>query len=371
MSDLDRRLDKLSPEKRALVLQQLRKKKASERDASKIIRKRVDGSIYPLSYAQQRMWFLNQWEPDNPLYNITAAVRINGDLNINAFTSSIEEVVHRHEVLRAYFVPGDDGYPVQKIHQGHKLALTTIDIQDLPPGEIDQELTRLIQKEALKPFDLTVYPLIRGSIIQVGNTERIVLLTIHHIVADGWSVGVFIQEVASLYEASVTDRPSPLPEIDVQYADFAAWQKEWMHGEVLELQLAYWLDRFQEIPPPLELPTDRPRPAVQTFEGAVEIIRIPKDVVEGVRDIGKRENASLFMTLLTAFYIILHRYSGQDEICIGSPISNRGRIEIERLIGLFVNTLALKADLTGSPSFIDLLNQVKETTLSGRSSRPQ
>jgi aspartate racemase len=363
MDDLQIRLEKLSPEKRALVIKQLQRKKLAASASMPKISQREDTKTHPLSYAQQRMWFLNQWEPENPFYNITAAVRISGLLDPTVFSRSINEIIRRHEVLRARFVIGEDGYPIQEIADQVEVLISELDLTSFVGKKQDQELQRLMVEEAKKPFDLTVGPLIRINLIRLNANEYVVLLTIHHIVADGWSVDIFIREVATLYEAYSQGKRSPFAELSIQFADFAEWQRDWLQEDALEHQLDFWKQVYQSIPDPLELPLDRPRPVVQTFNGAVETLYMGRDIVDAIKELGQNRNTSIFMTLLAAFYVLLYRYSGQDDICIGSPVSNRNRTEIEGLIGLFVNTLALRADLSGGLTFLELLDQVRDITL--------
>lgn len=321
-------------------------------------------SDLPLSFAQQRLWFLDQWEPGSPYYNVPAAVRLHGRLNHLAMQQTLDEIVRRHEVLRTRFTQVD-GRPKLEIGPADLAMMPTrvIDLQQLPAIEREQEAVRLAMEEARRPFDLSSGSLIRGILIQLDKEEHLVALTMHHIVSDGWSAGVIIREIAALYSAFAQGKPSPLAELKIQYVDFAAWQRKWFEGPVLEEQLDYWKKKLANPPGLLELPTDRPRPAVQTLRGARRNFEFPLHLFNEIKKIGQKEGTTLYMTLLAAFQALLARYSGQEDICVGTPIANRQRAEIEDLIGFFVNTLVMRADLSGSPSFRNLLSQVKQSAI--------
>ncbi len=319
-----------------------------------------DGEL-PLSFAQQRLWFIDRLEPGSSVYNFPAAVRLTGPLNLAALSRSLDEIIRRHEALRTTFAIAD-GRPVQLIAPTLKLTLPLVDLQMLPERERESALRRLAAEEAQRPFDLAEGPLIRATVLRLGEDDHVGLLTMHHIVADGWSTGILIRELATLYESYCSARPSPLPELTIQYADFAHWQRQWLDGEVLESQLSYWKQQLAGAPL-LELPTDHPRPAVQSFRGASQTFVLPHNVGESLKALSRREGVTLFMTLLAAFQILLHRYTGQDDLVIGTPIANRNRLEIEGLIGFFVNTLVLRADLSRNPSFSGLLRRVRDTCL--------
>ncbi|MCL5995880.1 MAG: amino acid adenylation domain-containing protein, partial [Chloroflexi bacterium] len=316
----------------------------------------------PLSFAQQRLWFLDQLEPGSPLYNIPVALRLAGPLDANALERCLNEIVRRHEVLRTVF-PMVDGQPVQSIQPSLAMVLSVTDLSNLTAMEREAEVLRLATREALQPFDLAHGPLIRTHLLRIGAQDHVVLWTTHHIVSDGWSGGVLMREVAALYAAFCAGQPSPLPELPVQYADFAQWQRQWLQGDVLQAQLAYWKQQLSGSPPLLELPTDRPRPATQTSIGAHHTFDLSPSLARALKALSQREGVTLFMTLLAAFQVLLSRYSHQDDICVGTPIANRDRAEIEDLIGFFVNTLVLRTDLSGNPSFRELLAQVREVTL--------
>ena len=335
-------------EKRALLAQLLRKKDR-------------ESNSFPLSFAQERLWFLDQWESNSPAYNIPAAVRLRGPLNVTALEQSVNDIVRRHEALRTTFA-ALDGEPVQVIAPAKPLSLVSLDLRALPEDEREAEALRLATEEAQRPFDLAQGPLLRATLLRLGEEEHIALLTMHHIASDGWSMGVLIREVAALYQAFSTGEPSPLPELPIQYADFAVWQRQWLQGEVLEAQLAYWKQQLADIPV-LELPTDRPRPAIQTSRGAHQSLELSQTLTEALKALSRQEGVTLYMTLLAVFKALLHRYTGQDDIVVGSPIANRNRTEIEGLIGFFVNTLVLRTDLSGDPSFRELLGRVREVAL--------
>ncbi|RYZ39080.1 MAG: amino acid adenylation domain-containing protein, partial [Myxococcaceae bacterium] len=316
----------------------------------------------PLSFAQQRLWFLDQLEPGSPSYNIPIAVKLTGTLRIDALEQAFDALVQRHESLRTTF-HGDGGSPVQVISQDSRVRLPVVDLSGLPQAERSAEAKRRVGQEASLPFNLEQGPLLRTVLLKLSAEEHVLVLVMHHIVSDGWSMGVLVREVAALYEACSQGRPSPLPELPLQYADFAVWQREWLQGEVLEAQLAWWKQQLQGAPRALELPTDKPRPAVQTFQGDSRDVQWPHALWESVTALAHREGATPFMVLLAAFQTVLSRYSGQDDVCVGSPIANRTRTETEGLIGFFINTLVLRARFHGNPTFRQLLAQVRETTL--------
>ncbi|MEG5038381.1 MULTISPECIES: amino acid adenylation domain-containing protein [unclassified Microcoleus] len=316
----------------------------------------------PLSFAQERLWFFDQLEPGNPFYNLCGAVRITGQLNAEALRQSIEKIIERHEVLRTAFA-AVEGQPIQVVAAAGDWTLPLIDLSDRSPDDREVEVQRLSASSAREPFDLGQSSLLRAKLLRLDETEHVLLLTVHHIVFDGWSLGVFLRELAEFYQAfSSNDLPllSPLP---IQYADFATWQRQQLQGEILETQLGYWKQQLSGSLPILNLPTDFPRPAVQTFQGARQTWELPKDLSLALAGLGQQEKATLFMTLLAAFKTLLYRYTGQTDILVGSPIANRNRSEIEALIGFFVNTLVLRSDLNGNPTFRELLRSVREVAL--------
>jgi amino acid adenylation domain-containing protein len=313
---------------------------------------------FPLSFAQQRMWFLDQLEPDGSVYNIPIGVRLRGPLHVESLERSLNEIVRRHEVLRAGF-PSVGGRPLQLISASLTLSLSVVDLTGFPAAERENEAQRLANEETERPFDLVQGPLLRAALLRVAPEDHVLLLTLHHIVYDAWSTRVLYRELTVLYEAFSKGRSSPLAELPIQYIDFAQWQRDWLQGEMLDQELSYWKKQLDRVST-LQLPVDRPRPAVQSFRAAYESIVLSRELTEEVKTISLRARASLFMTLLAAFKVLLCRYTGQEDIAVGSPIANRGRIEFEGLIGLFLNTLVLRTDLSRNPSFIELLARVRE-----------
>ncbi|MBD0370018.1 MAG: amino acid adenylation domain-containing protein, partial [Pyrinomonadaceae bacterium] len=323
-----------------------------------IPRRRTTDGPCPLSFAQQRLWFLDQLEPHGSAYNLPGVLRLTGSLNLAALEQSFNEVIRRHESLRTSFKTVD-GKPLQVIHDPSPISLPLIDISHLP----EQEAQRLAREEAARPFDLTRGPMMRATLLKLGLEEHILLFTMHHIISDGWSAGVLIREVTTLYEAFLQHLPSPLPDLSIQYADYTVWQREQMQGEMLEAQLSYWREQLRDAPAVLELPTDHARPAIQTYRGASQSFELSERLSEELKQMSRREGVTLFMTLLSAFKVLLSRYSGQEDIVVGTPIAGRTRRETEGLIGFFINTLALRTDLSGEPSFRELMKRVREVSL--------
>lgn len=315
----------------------------------------------PLSFAQQRLWFLDQLIPNNPFYNIPLALHLTGSLKLAALEQTFNEIVQRHEALRTTIVV-QTGQPIQVINPTLTIPLPIIDLRQLPQAEREIQARRLTTQEAQRPFNLSTDSLLQVKLLWLDETEYILLLTMHHIVSDGWSIGVLIQEIAALYTAFASNQPSPLPKLTIQYADFAYWQRQWLQGEVLEKQLSYWQKQLDGISM-LNLPTDRPRLAVQTYQGARQSLQLSKSLSKALLALGQQEGVTLFITLLAAFKVLLYRYTQQEDIVIGSPIANRNRSEIEGLIGFFVNSLVLRTDLSGNPTFRELLSRVKEVAL--------
>ena len=315
---------------------------------------------FPVSFAQQRLLFLDQLEPGSPFYNVPLAISIKGDLEVTALENTFAEIVRRHEALRTTFSIDETG-PVQVIAKSLTLEMPVVDLASLP--EPESEALRLAKEEAEQPFNLNQGPLVRARLLKVGAEAYVLLFTIHHIVSDGWSMGVLFRELGEIYDAFAQQNPSPLDELPIQYADYAVWQREWLTGKVLQEQIDYWKTKLTGAPPTLELPTDRPRPAIQQFHGAKQVCHLSPELTERLKQISLDERVTLFMTLLAAFKVLLWRYTYQDDIVIGSPIANRTRAETEGLIGFFVNTLVLRTNLSGDLSFRDLLKRVKETAL--------
>jgi amino acid adenylation domain-containing protein/non-ribosomal peptide synthase protein (TIGR01720 family) len=316
----------------------------------------------PLSFAQQRLWFIDQLEPNSAVYNVHAAVRLDGQLNVTALEQTLTEVMRRHEALRTTFSVVD-AEPVQVIAPARAVSLPLRDISHLPDEERESEAERLASEEAQQPFDLEHGPLLRATLLKLSAKEHVLLFTMHHIISDGWSAGVLIREVTTLYATYLRGEESPLEELPIQYADYAVWQREQMQGEMLEEQLAYWREQLAGAPAVLELPTDHARPVMQSYRGAVESFTLRREMSEGLKQLSRREGVTLFMTLLAAFKVLLYRYSGQEDIVVGTPIANRNRSEIEPLIGFFVNTLALRTELSGELTFLDLVKREREVCL--------
>lgn len=320
-----------------------------------------DGDL-PLSFSQQRLWFLDQLAPGKALYNIPGAFRITGQFSHDAFEKSIREIIRRHEALRTTFA-ARAGKPYQVIHEAAELMVERFDVSNLPEGDREQAINNLASEAARAPFNLAEGPLLLVHLVTVGETEHVLIFNMHHIISDGWSMGVLVNEFARLYRAFLAGEPSPLPELSLQYVDYAAWQRDWLRGKVLEQQLDFWKQTLGVNPPVLHLPTDRPRPAVQTFRGDTVSAVFPSALQKAVQDFSRNQGVTPFMFLLAVFQTLMHRYSGQDRFCIGSPIANRTSSETESLIGFFVNTLVLPADLSDNPDFRSLLRRVRETTL--------
>jgi len=361
MTDVSDQVSRLSPGKRALF-QKLMLENRLRLSRAQPIARRQQQDLVPLSFAQQRLWFLDQLEPGSTAYNISRTVRLSGTLDLDALQRTLDAIVARHESLRTTFGM-KDGQPVQVIVPHRTLTLHTVDLQELPEAVRLAEAERLARSEAQQPFDLAHDPLLRVTVLQLSGSEYVVLLTMHHIVSDGWSMQILVREIGLLYAAFSTGRISPLPELPIHYADYAVWQREWLAGEVLEAQLAYWKKQLSGAPLVLELPTDRMRPATLTFQGACQPLSLSPNLTEQLKTLSQDQNVTLFMLLLAAFQVLLSRYTSQPDIVVGTPIANRNRTEVEGLIGFFANTLALRTDLSGNPSFRELLHQVREIAL--------
>ncbi|MEG3918021.1 amino acid adenylation domain-containing protein [Microcoleus sp. T3_A4] len=317
----------------------------------------------PLSFAQARLWFLDQLQPESGFYNIPNILRLNGQLNISALEDSINEIILRHEALRTNFTT-QNGKPVQIIQANYKLELPIIDLEPLSKEAREIEAKRLVTQVAHQPFNLQREPLLRSSLLKLGEQDYIFVLVFHHIIADGWSIEILERELSTIYTALCNNQTPSLPELPIQYADFAVWQRNWLTGEVFQTQLNYWQEQLKGIPALLELPTDRPRPAIQTYQGTHQSFQLPVELSEAIISLCKRMAVTPFMFLLTAFQTLLYRLSGQDDIVVGTPVANRHYRETEKLIGFFVNTVALRTtNLSLNPSFEELVRQVREVTL--------
>jgi amino acid adenylation domain-containing protein len=321
-----------------------------------------DGEV-PLSFAQERMWFMDRLEPGSPIYNVPEVLRLGGPLRVDVLERCLRTMFDRHESLRTRFGLGASGRPVQIIEPELPVTVPLIDLSGLPAAARVPVAEREAWIEVLRPFDLARGPVLRGMVLRLGADDHVTVLSRHHIVSDGWSMELFSWEMSLLYQAFLEDRPSPLPPLPIQYADFAHWQREWLQGPALEPQLAYWRQRLAGAPPLLQLPTDRPRPPVQTYPGEIRTLPLTGASVNDLRALARREGATLFMILLAAFKALIVRYTGREDVVLGTPVANRHRAELETLIGFFANTLVLRTDLRGDPSFRALLGRVRETAL--------
>jgi amino acid adenylation domain-containing protein len=318
-----------------------------------------EGTV-PLSYGQHRLWFIDQLEPGNPAYNISFGIRLKGKLEREGLRWSLNEIVKRHESLRTRF-PLHDGTPVQEITTTSEFLMEELDLSE---AEGEREARSLVEahREAVLPFDLERGPLLRVKLLRVDEQDHVLLVNMHHIIGDGWSIGVMLREFTQLYEAWLRKEESPLPELKVQYADYALWQREWLRGEVLESELAYWREQLEDLPA-LELPLDHPRPAVMSYSGGTVKVGFSQELTERLEQLSRRQGVTLFMSVLTAFQMVLGRWAGQEDVAVGTGIANRNRRETEGLIGFFVNTLVLRTQMSGNPSFIELLKRVQQVTL--------
>ncbi|GAA6619990.1 non-ribosomal peptide synthetase [Scytonema sp. NUACC26] len=390
--DINQKIASLSPAKRALLELKLKNKTVNAQTEQTIPRRDENSSI-PLSFAQQRLWFLEQLEPNSPFYHIPEVLQLQGTLNVTVLQQSLDAIVAQHEALRTNFI-SLDGNPVQVISEPKSVELKTIDLQnysesdkpgtacakgdklgtacaksDKPgtacaKGDRSSAVQKLLQNEAQRPFDLRSDLMLRGCLLQLSPQEHILLLVIHHIAADAWSMGILYNELTTLYKAFLNGQPNPLPKLPIQYADYAVWQRQWLSGEVLENQINYWKQQLAGAAPVLELPTDKPRPPIQLYRGAKEYFVIPQKILPALQKLSRQEGVTLFMTLLAAFQTLLYRYTGQEDILVGSPTTNRSRAEIEGLIGFFINTLVLRTDMSGNPSFRELLQKVRKVSVS-------
>jgi hypothetical protein len=315
----------------------------------------------PASFAQQRLWFLDQLQPGRASYHIPAALKLVGRLDIPALERALNEVVRRHEALRTTLV-ADGGIPRQVIAAELKLPLVMHDLSCVREDERDLHAQTCMRAEAERPFDLARGPLVRAALLRKSEREHVAMVTMHHAISDGWSIGILIRELSALYDSFLLGQPSPLAEPPIQYADYAVWQRSWLQGAVLEAQLEYWTNQLAGVPD-LDLPTDRPRPPVASQRGGERSTTLPKTTFEAVRALGRLEGATVYMSLLAAFQVLLYRYSGQDDIAVGTPIAGRTRPELEGLIGFFVNTLVLRGDLSGDPGFRELLRRTRLTAV--------
>lgn len=319
---------------------------------------RPDPEERPLSFAQQRLWFFEQLNPGSNTYNNLWAVSLTGQLSVPALERSISEIVRRHEVLRIAFATVQ-GEPRQVVAPAAPVPLPISDLRPLTPTEADAEVQRILMAEVSHPFDLSEGPLWRVVLLRLAEERWILILTMHHITSDGWSMDVLGQEMAALYSAFVLGQPSPLPELPIQYADFAHWQRQRVQGTFLDEQVAYWKAQLRDLPT-LNLPLDFPRPEVQSYRGANQPLELSPAVTEQLKAVGQAHGGTLFMVLLTALTTLMHYTSGQEDIVVGTDVANRDQSEVEGLIGFFVNQLALRTSLAGNPTFAELLERVRE-----------
>jgi len=353
----------VSPSRRLQLLARGRRRISPRTQPPREIPRRLPEVPVPLSFAQQRLWFLDQLLPGSHAYNLPAAFPLPQGIDPDVLQRALTEIVRRHESLRTTFVAKPGANPMQVIAPPCGVGLPIVDPRRLPPLRRNAEVVRLATLEARAPFDLARGPLLRVSLLRTTDVDSVFLLNVHHIVADGWSMGVLFRELGALYEAFATGKPSPLPELPIQYGDFALWQREWLAGgNVLDRQLAYWRERLHDLPA-LQVPADFSRPPVATLRGGTHVLRVSADVADALQALAVSQNCTLFMVLLAAFDILLARYSGQEDIVVGAPIANRTRAELEPLIGFFVNAQVLRTDLSGDPTFIDLLARVRDVTL--------
>jgi hypothetical protein len=339
---------------RARLLQQLLRAKGVQVAAAQAPTRRPHGGPAPLSFSQERLWFFDQLAPGSPAYNLPAALRLVGALDDVALARSLDEIERRHEVLRTTFTVLD-GEPVQRVAPPASSPLPLVDLAGLPAAMRAPVLERLAKQAARGPFDLEHGPVLRRALVALDATDHALLVTMHHIVADAWSIAVFVRFAAG--------EPSPLTELPIQYADFAWWQRQWLTGEPLATELAYWRERLAGAPPVLELPTDRPRPAVRTVRGSYCQAKIPAELVQQLARLARDHGTTLFVVLLAAFQVVLARSSGQTDIVVGTPVAGRRQVETEPLIGLFINTLVLRTDLAGAPPFAALVARTREVAL--------
>ena len=370
MKSLTERIAGLSLEKRKLLEQRLGIEKAQVGDAARtqtIPPRSERETPPPLSFAQQRIWFLDELEPNSAAYNISNAVRLLGPLDVAALEQSFQALVSRHEVLRTTFAVAA-GRPVQVISESAHHDLPMTDMRKLSTAEQQIEVSWRIRDESSRPFDLTHSPLLRTALLRLADDEHILLLTMHHIISDGWSMGVLVKEIAALYPAIASgtepaQAAAALERLQIQYADYAAWQREWLSGAVLERQLSYWKEQLQGAPPVLELPTDKPRPAAQTFNGSTNFLNIDKSLSESLERLARDNEVTMFMLFLTVFQVLLRYNTKQDDIVIGTDATNRSQIETEGLIGFFINQLVLRGRLSSGATFTELLAQAREISL--------
>ena len=362
MSDAADLIKNLTPAQRELLLLRMNRTNKQQHERQAIKRQSREGVPLPLSFAQSRLWFLDQFDPGSAAYNVPTAMRLSGPFDVAALEKAIGEILRRHEVLRTSFTVVDDE-PAQVIAPAAPASVPVSDLSALAPEEREAEVRRRTEAEAQRPFNLGEVPLLRVEVLRLAADEHVVLLTMHHIASDGWSMNILLREMTALYDAFLHGRPSPLAELPIQYADYAMWQREYLSGERLERELEFWREHLEGAPAVIELPADRPRPSVQSFSGSWLPLVVEQDVTQQVKRLCQQEKVTGFMALLGLFGLLLHRYTGQEDIVVGTPIAGRQREETEPLIGFFLNNLALRLRLDPRQGFRSLLAQVREVCL--------
>jgi acyl carrier protein len=317
----------------------------------------------PLSFAQQRLWFQDQMEPDSSQFNMPRALRLKGQLSVPCLEAALNGIVHRHEILRTTYATDPNGNVFQVIAPELTLPLPVIDLCELPVADREKEARWLAQREVATPIDLAKGPVMRSLLVRIADDDHLLIINTHHIASDGWSRGVLIRELVALYEAALHNRPDPLPELPIQYADFGVWQRNWLQGEILDRQLRYWKARLEGAPPLLALPTDHPRPATPAYRGATHHFLLSNTLVAVVSELGRRRGATPFMVLLAAFQCMILYFTRNPDMVLGTDLANRTNRQTEDLIGFFVNLVVLRTDLSGDPSFEELLGRVREVAL--------
>lgn len=361
MSRAASRIAELSPLKLARFLEQV-KKKPQENTQIRVIPREGRTNCFPLSFAQQRLWILDQFNPRTSLFNTASAWWLEGPLNVRTLAAAFTEMHRRHESLRTTFAV-HEGHPVQVVAPPQTVPLPIVDLSTLPERERRREAHRIATEWGWLPFDLEHGPLIRTVLLKTAEERHALLMTLHHIITDGWSFGILYQELSALYNAYSNNQASPLPELEVQYGDFAVWQRGRLQGEFVAEHLSYWRKQLAHAPARLELPTDHPRGTVSSHKGAAIQTKLSSELTKQIRTLSKRESVTVFMTTLAAYQVLLCRYSEQEDICVGSPLAGRKQRQTEPLIGFFINTLVLRTDLSGNPSFSELLARVREMCL--------
>lgn len=364
MDQVQQRIAQLSPEKRELLMRTLRSRKEQEEAPAKIVARKREPNEALASFAQQRLWFLWQLEPESAAYNMPGALRLRGPLDYDALRRCLDEIVRRHETLRTTFKENAEQQPMQVIGPADTgMALKRVSLTHLPEGEREAEAARLASVEGHTPFDLSKGPLFRATVLDLGEDDHALLLTMHHVISDGWSVGVLVREIVSLYDSEHRGVASPLAPLDVQYADFSEWQREFLSGETLERYWRYWLDHLGDKVPELELPTDFPRPPHFTDRGAMVMQVLDKDLTAKLKAYCQQERLTLFPLLLAGIQTVLHCHTGAEKVVIGTDVANRNRAETESIIGFFVNQLVLLTDFSGNPSLREAVRRAWDTAL--------